>query len=196
MQVLTWAKYLCYLGISIDPLPRYFYYSNSPMQNTNMNMIVSNLALTHNSINATAFLAGVFLHVFVFRLGEWDTAATGIIACFSALYVTSAVGGIAYLPVESHDSWMALRLISTIFVILLAGLSTSIFIYRALFHPLRRFPGPFLARLSSAYPTSLALKRLHFFEEAQKLHAIYGDYLRIGRRKFTCSKISKERINC
>ncbi|KAH7015832.1 cytochrome P450 67 [Ilyonectria destructans] len=145
-----------------------------------MNMIASNLALTHNSINATAFLAGVFLHVFVFRLGEWDAAAKDIIACFSALYVTLAVGSVAYLPVESHDSWTALKFISTVFLTLLAGLSTSILAYRALFHPLRRFPGPFLARLSSAYPTSLALKRFHFFEEAQKLHAIYGDYLRIG----------------
>lgn len=157
-----------------------------------MNMIASNLTLTHNSINATAFLVGVFLHIFVFRLGEWDTAATSIMACFSALYVTSAVGSIVYLPMESDDSWMALKLISTIFVILLAGLSTSIFVYRVLFHPLRRFPGPFLARLSSAYPTSLALKRLHFFEEAQKLHSIYGDYLRIGRRKTASLKFSKD----
>lgn len=56
-----------------------------------------------------------------------------------------------------------------------------VLVYRALFHPLRRNPGPFLARLSGAYPTGLVLKKLHLFKETKRLHCIYGDYVRVGQ---------------
>ncbi|CRK18662.1 hypothetical protein BN1708_012423 [Verticillium longisporum] len=54
-------------------------------------------------------------------------------------------------------------------------------LYRSLFHPLRRFPGPFAAKLSGAYSTRLARKNEQFFIEAKKLHETYGDFVRIGK---------------
>ncbi|KAH7141644.1 cytochrome P450 67 [Dactylonectria macrodidyma] len=143
-------------------------------------MVVLESALTGNSLHVTAFLVGVFLHILVFRLGEWDAVPTDVVACFSGLYIASTTASVFYLPSGKDDPWSALTFVSAIFASLLAGLYTSLVVYRVLFHPLRRFPGPFLARLSSGYPTSLVLKRLHFFEETERLHAVYGDYVRTG----------------
>jgi cytochrome P450 len=61
-----------------------------------------------------------------------------------------------------------------------AGLFSSMLIYRAFFHRLRHYPGPFLAKLSTFYITARSVKKLHLFEEVQKLHAQYGDYVRLG----------------
>ncbi|KAK5997675.1 Cytochrome P450 monooxygenase orf5 [Cladobotryum mycophilum] len=60
------------------------------------------------------------------------------------------------------------------------GLYSSMLVYRAFFHRLGRYPGPFLARLSNFYITAKSIKKLHLFEEVQKLHAQYGDIVRLG----------------
>ncbi|KAL5337622.1 cytochrome P450 [Aspergillus crustosus] len=48
--------------------------------------------------------------------------------------------------------------------------------YRAFWHRLSSFPGPFWARLTNLYVTALSAKRLRLYEEIQKLHQQYGDY--------------------
>ncbi|KAJ5166267.1 uncharacterized protein N7482_005048, partial [Penicillium canariense] len=60
------------------------------------------------------------------------------------------------------------------------GIYTSILFYRVFWHRLNCFPGPFLAKLSNFYVTWLSAKKLQLFEEAEKLHRQYGDYVRIG----------------
>ncbi|KAE8405503.1 cytochrome P450 [Aspergillus pseudonomiae] len=52
--------------------------------------------------------------------------------------------------------------------------------YRAFWHRLGGYPGPFLARLSNFYVTSLSAKSLHLYEEVRELHRQYGDYVRLG----------------
>ncbi|KAJ0418348.1 cytochrome P450 [Aspergillus carlsbadensis] len=52
--------------------------------------------------------------------------------------------------------------------------------YRAFWHRLSSFPGPFVARLSNLYVTALSAKNLHLYEEVQRLHQQYGDYVRLG----------------
>jgi hypothetical protein len=59
-------------------------------------------------------------------------------------------------------------------------LTISILTYRAFFHRLSRFPGPFRARLSNLYATKLANKDEHMYLEVQELHRRYGDIVRIG----------------
>lgn len=62
----------------------------------------------------------------------------------------------------------------------LIGLVSSMLVYRAWFHRLRAFPGPFAARLSNWYFTSLIFKQLQQFKEVDELHAEYGDFVRVG----------------
>lgn len=61
------------------------------------------------------------------------------------------------------------------------GLVISIGVYRLLFHRLRRFPGPWGARLSRFYAVRLASKGLQYHLELQKLHEQYGDFVRTGQ---------------
>ncbi|EKM60023.1 uncharacterized protein PHACADRAFT_206232 [Phanerochaete carnosa HHB-10118-sp] len=61
-----------------------------------------------------------------------------------------------------------------------ATLASSVFLYRiSPFHPLARYPGPFLAKVSRGYWGSIAIRgRQHV--ELQQLHNIYGDIVRFG----------------
>ncbi|KAI3534291.1 L-ornithine-N5-monooxygenase [Colletotrichum filicis] len=61
-----------------------------------------------------------------------------------------------------------------------AGLFTSIVVYRLIFHPLRRFPGPFPARIMKPYIMWLNRDwKLH--EKYLEMHEKHGDFVRVGR---------------
>lgn len=62
----------------------------------------------------------------------------------------------------------------------LAGVYTSMSIYRVFFHRLSRFPGPFPARLSKLYSTWMA-RRLNAHNDLMALHERYGDIVRLGK---------------
>ncbi|KAI0337448.1 cytochrome P450 [Trametopsis cervina] len=66
------------------------------------------------------------------------------------------------------------------FTIYYTTLLTSIALYRiSPFHPLAKYPGPPLARLSGFYMASIALRgKRHLY--LQSLHDKYGDFVRIG----------------
>ncbi|KAB8234093.1 cytochrome P450 monooxygenase ftmC [Aspergillus alliaceus] len=70
------------------------------------------------------------------------------------------------------------RSLYLIFIHLL-GLYSSLILYRLLFHPLRRFPGPFLSRIS-AFWISAQLHRRPLFRKLADLHETYGSFVRIG----------------
>ncbi|KAL1635189.1 hypothetical protein SLS56_001943 [Neofusicoccum ribis] len=59
------------------------------------------------------------------------------------------------------------------------GLAASVLVYRAFFHRLRRFPGPFAARLSKLHAVYLSTN-FQYNLELQKQHAQYGDIVRTG----------------
>lgn len=83
-----------------------------------------------------------------------------------------------YIDINVYDSTLQF---STLKLACFAfGLTSSILIYRAFFHRLRRFPGPFAARLSKLYAVSLSTG-LRYNIELQKLHQKYGDVVRTGR---------------
>ncbi|KAF2737258.1 cytochrome P450 [Polyplosphaeria fusca] len=55
----------------------------------------------------------------------------------------------------------------------------TICIYRLFFHPLRSYPGPFLAKLTDCYLAYYAWRGSRHLEY-QRCHTIYGSYVRIG----------------
>ncbi|OGM40935.1 putative cytochrome P450 oxidoreductase [Aspergillus bombycis] len=128
---------------------------------------------------ALAGLSGVSVHHLLYRHGEWDLKGVDM----AIFYIVLTLGLVALqyssiLPateVLQRPNW-ALDIVK--YHIL--GVYTSMLLYRAAFHRLNRFPGPFLARLSNFYVTSLAAKKLRLFEETEKLHKKHGDYVRIG----------------
>ncbi|KAI1104955.1 cytochrome p450 monooxygenase [Jackrogersella minutella] len=144
-------------------------------------------------IRATSFAAGVLLHAFVFRVGEWDLAALKLIVCFvlsfsaTILIITNDVH-----PMVPHAEELgpAVWLTSMLYSYLLTGLYTSMALYRGFFHRLRKFPGPFLARFSGIYMTIRGTRTMQTFKEIQKLHAAYGDVVRVGPQELSITRPS------
>lgn len=138
---------------------------------------------TRNLEGGTAQLAavavGIVAHLFVFRIGEWDLTTTTLVVSFFGVQFISAAA-LSHLVsdhVSLHDS---LVLVSRLAFLALGGLFSSMIVYRAFFHRLSKFPGPFWARLSNLYITVLSAKKMHLYEEVQELHKQYGDIVRLG----------------
>lgn len=122
-----------------------------------------------------AAFSGVSTHIFLFRRGEWDVASPSILGSYAIIFALAVFSTQLYFDVPLSvvaqlGGWHA------------AGLYSSMLLYRAFLHRLAGYPGPFLARLTNFYITVLSIKKLHLFEEVQKLHAQYGDYVRLGKR--------------
>lgn len=132
-----------------------------------------------------AFLTGQALHLLVFRRGEWDKRSRDLIIASFALTIASTValhGASSSSSSSLRNSWWAsFRTSATLELAALAGLFTSLLVYRAFFHPLGKFPGPFAARLSNLHLIQLS-RRFQLFKEVQQLHEQYGDVVRIGKQ--------------
>lgn len=138
---------------------------------------------------AACFGAGVFLHLFVFRKGEWDdysftvlkvTATIQLLLTLFAhqVYDQSATATSAAAAPSLWDAFQHATLWTTS---ALAGLYTSLLAYRASpFHRLAPFPGPFSARLSTFHMTWQSVRRGQLYQDVRALHARYGDYVRVG----------------
>ncbi|KAE8165150.1 cytochrome P450 monooxygenase [Aspergillus tamarii] len=126
-----------------------------------------------------AGLSGVSVHHLLYRHGEWDLKGVDMVVCY--IILTLGLIALQYSsilpPIEvlQRPNWAW-----DIVTYHILGVYTSMLLYRAVFHRLNRFPGPFLARLSNFYVTSLTAKKLHLYEEIERLHEKYGDYVRIG----------------
>ncbi|KAI8291724.1 Cytochrome P450 monooxygenase [Colletotrichum sp. SAR11_57] len=127
-----------------------------------------------------SFVVGIQLHVFVFRIGEWDISTTTLIRNFS-LGIGLLTAALVQLASETFPTNVAaFRTACSLTAALIAGIYSSLFVYRAGFHRLNSFNGPWMARMSNLYITRRALKKLHLYSEVQDLHNTYGDIVRIG----------------
>ena len=72
--------------------------------------------------------------------------------------------GVPTLPYYSIGSLLALTIYIT---------------YYRYFHPLSKYPGPFLASFSNLWK-AYHLYKLHLPEDLQRLHNLYGDVVRVG----------------
>lgn len=137
--------------------------------------------LGHLGSYFVVFLFGVFLHIVFFCRGEWDLYTNKLVVAWLSTLAASTLL-IAGCTEYGNDSyWNAFTTASKYCCTLVAGTISSILIYRAAFHRLNVFPGPFAARLSNIYISVLGLKKRHLYEEIQKLHRKYGDVVRIGQ---------------
>ena len=126
-----------------------------------------------------AFAAGVLLHAAFYCRGEWDEAVPRLVG----VYFAFQVGVMCWnrFLVDSQTSLFAeARGVSWLGVCHVMGIVSSMVVYRLVFHRLRKFPGPFWARISNGYPTFLSAKKLHLYEEVELLHKQYGDFVRLG----------------
>ena len=148
----------------------------------------------------TAFAVGVSCHVFLFCRGEWDLATPKILASFAAVQTSLFVCLVSTSLDQDHYLLSTFKEVSGLGICLVLGTTLSMLVYRAAFHRLNRFPGPFIARLSNLYVTMLSAKDLHLYEEVEALHRKYGDFVRLGNPApyfaITFANVLKGHLSC
>ncbi|CRG89071.1 Cytochrome P450 3A13 [Talaromyces islandicus] len=123
--------------------------------------------------------SGVALHLLVLRHGEWDQSAPAIVSWYLAFV---AIGLLLPSVTQLH---VGAGPLFQFLICHLAGLFSSIIIYRVFFHRLRKFPGPIIAGITAFYASYLSAKKFHKFKEIENLHQQYGDYVRVGPRELS-----------
>lgn len=137
--------------------------------------------LTAPEAPACAVALGVLLHLFFFRLGEWDLATVKLIVGFTTSIAALSVALALIAPELGGNVWAAFKTSMTLNYSVLAGVYASMLVYRAAFHRLGKFPGPFGARLSNLWITGKSIGKQDKYLVIQDLHKKYGDVVRIGR---------------
>ncbi|EHK19522.1 uncharacterized protein TRIVIDRAFT_46635 [Trichoderma virens Gv29-8] len=132
-------------------------------------------------------IAGVVSHHLVFRPVEIDSYLWRLL--FIYLFTLATIFG-GYIRIGEYRVVAALLQTVLVATAYNVGVLTSIFVYRAFFHPLREFPGPFWARISRFYAMGKMIQSRKGYEDIQKLHQKYGDIVRVGPRELSINRPS------
>ena len=122
---------------------------------------------------------GLFCHLLYFIRGEHHLEAPKI------LLLHISFGSVFYFMQLYLSEGCNSSAITATFVTMfayLAGLFSSIVVYRVLFHRLRTFPGPFLARVTKLYHAS-QIRRSDNYLFLERLRLQYGDFVRTGEHE-------------
>jgi tryprostatin B 6-hydroxylase len=123
------------------------------------------------------FAAGIASHAAYFRRGEHHLHAIRYIQTFVVVYAASVIGPVNYTGQEPSAAFVTTTLLSSAW---LAGVYSSLLIYRAFFHPLSKFPAPSMnARLGSLWLTT-HFRGLDGYQKLQEMHENFGRYVRVG----------------
>lgn len=124
------------------------------------------------------FITGLAVHQVIRRIHELDVVAGRV----SLAYLV-ALGAVFFVLALSTNLSLSGALFRMVVIIssFNAGLFGSMLVYRAFFHRLHRFPGPFAAKPSRFYRVFRDWTRLRAHLEDQKLHETYGDFVRVGK---------------
>ncbi|KAH6876594.1 cytochrome P450, partial [Thelonectria olida] len=139
---------------------------------------------------AASFVGGIATHI-VIRPHEIDSKAWAILFSYFAALAHLLLSYVLLCEFSAGQALLRTIVVSNAFNL---GLVGSILTYRALFHRLRRFPGPFPAKLSRFYAMKNAAKSLRANEEIQKLHEKYGDFVRVGPREISINREAAIRV--
>jgi len=122
-------------------------------------------------------LAGVASHLFFFKLGERDIYPLRYLQAFLLACMISTVTQSSYFNLSTRD---ALTFTAQYAGLYLAGLYTSLIIYRLFFNPLNKIPGPYWARLSKFNFVFRVAAKLDTCHNLLELHQRHGKFVRIG----------------
>ena len=126
-------------------------------------------------IYLAAAAAGTVSHALYFNRGEHHMYSALYVEVFAAAFVTAVI----LFSQQEGSIGEATSRVAPVAFSYLAGLYTSLLIYRSLLHPLNKFPGPFGARISNFWFSS-RLKDGDPYRKFQQLHEKYGDFVRVG----------------
>lgn len=135
-------------------------------------------ASTSTNLLLSGATAGVVIHQ-VLRRSFIDlypfTTAGSVVASHWVLLA-------AFYRYGEYSLWDANRLALAFVGYTLVSLAVNVLVYRAFFHRLRHFPGPFGARLSKFWAVWQTVKsKARWYQVTERLHEEYGDYVRTGK---------------
>ncbi|BCS22088.1 cytochrome P450 [Aspergillus puulaauensis] len=133
-----------------------------------------------------ASLAGGTSHLAFFIRGEWDGASSTLAAYYMA---TEALVLVIISRQLELGTWDILSRFFALNFGYFLGLFSSILIYRAFFHPLRSFPGPPLAKLSTLWSIKETVPDFRFHVTVDEAHRSYGDFVRIRPREISINNV-------
>jgi len=124
------------------------------------------------------FAAGVVLHTTVFaRHREWDRHAANILISSCVLFAATVIA----FTVIGNASWItSFASVGVMTASFVSGLLSSMTVYRLLLHPLRSFPGPIAARITSLWVIKQNVPDLDLYVKLRSLHDRHGDFVRIS----------------
>jgi hypothetical protein len=134
-------------------------------------------ATTRISLHLASALGGIGFHHCYARRVEIDFSGWRLIGIFCLLCLSLVCYRVSVLSRTIDAAIQDVVPAATTFIL---SLSSSILVYRGLFHRLRHIPGPTLARLSSLYLVKKSCEDDQFHLHLEKLHQRYGDVVRIG----------------
>ncbi|KAF2685629.1 cytochrome P450 [Lentithecium fluviatile CBS 122367] len=138
--------------------------------------------LMHNEPLAVAL--GLLSH-YALNNGEWDHSSH-LFVVFSPLVFCALVVTEYALDPQVMSVVAALQVTATIVAVYLGTLISSILIYRAFFHRLRKYPGAFGARLSKLHSLRHVVPSCQYYIEVEGLHRKYNsDIIRTGPRELS-----------
>lgn len=126
---------------------------------------------------ALAAAAGICSHSFLYIKGEWHLVAPHLLRAYLLLSVL-----ILGLQGIYHHCNVQATIIDTMTVIGAYAITLffSMTTYRVFFHRLRKFPGPFLAKVTKFWHVFHTLNSQNH-ALLNDLHGKYGDFVRTGK---------------
>lgn len=128
------------------------------------------------AIAISPFLSGIAVHLAV-RPFEIDTHTLELLSIYMVTLITSFLALYLHGGLDVAGSLTTVLLVASSFN---TGLFTSILVYRAFFHRLHRFPGPFLSKLSRFRALKVATQTKQTHLAIERIHQEYGDFVRVG----------------
>ncbi|KFZ12717.1 hypothetical protein V502_06954 [Pseudogymnoascus sp. VKM F-4520 (FW-2644)] len=132
----------------------------------------------------SAAAVGTPLHQF-FRTVEADRYPLSILGSVIASHWAVAYG-LQSTREQYASFWASHGLAFLIVSTAVVSLWANIIIYRAFFHPLNKFPGPFGAKLTKLWSLKQVVgSDIRWYRVVSELHKQHGDYVRIGPRELS-----------
>ncbi|GIC93734.1 cytochrome P450 monooxygenase ftmC [Aspergillus udagawae] len=119
---------------------------------------------------------GVLSHQLYFKRGEHHLYPLRYLLWYTVIISGTALALSTSQAVSPYDS---IKAAAGLVIAYLAGLYTSLILYRAHFHPLQHIPGPYGARISGLW-FSFRLHRRPAYKVLHELHERYGPIVRVG----------------
>ena len=124
-----------------------------------------------------AAILGVLSHIVYFRRGEHHKETLPYLQLFAASIPLSALALAHFLHFTYAQALLRALCIVGSF---LGGVWTSMIIYRAFFHRLNKFPGPWPLKLTK-FCQFVSTWRLDAFRRSYRQHQKFGNFVRTGR---------------